>query len=84
MVTNATTDGVCPTALGPLLHGGGVTEVTVVGLATDYCVKATALDARAAGLATRVLTDAVRPVDLRPGDGDAALAELAAAGIELM
>ena len=72
------------TALGGLLRGYGVTEVTVVGLATDYCVRATALDAVAAGFATTVLLDAVRAVELESGDGDRALAEMAVAGVELV
>ena len=51
-----------------------------VGLATDYCVKATALDAIALGYATTVLGEGIRAVDLQPGDGDRALAEIRAAG----
>ena len=50
------------------------------GLATDYCVCATALDALAAGFATVVLQDAVRAVELRPGDGARALERIVAAG----
>ena len=65
-----------PTALEPLLREAGVTDVVVAGLATDYCVKETALDARRLGFATTVLTDAVAAVDLQPGDGEAALAAL--------
>jgi nicotinamidase/pyrazinamidase len=72
------------TSLEGLLRGYGVTEVTVVGLATDYCVRATALDAGAAGFATTVLLDAVRAVELQPGDGDLALAEMGDAGVELV
>jgi nicotinamidase/pyrazinamidase len=72
-----------PTPLAGLLRGYGVTDVTVVGLATDYCVRATALDARAAGFATTVLSDAVGAVDLEPGDGDRAFAEMAEAGVVL-
>jgi nicotinamidase/pyrazinamidase len=68
------------TGLRELLHERGFDEVTVVGLATDYCVKHTALDARAAGLAVEVDARAVRAVDVRPGDGEAALAEVEAAG----
>jgi nicotinamidase/pyrazinamidase len=60
-----------------------VTEVTVIGLATDYCVRATALDAVAAGFATTVLRDAIGAVELEPGDGDRALAEMDMAGVEL-
>jgi nicotinamidase/pyrazinamidase len=56
----------------------------VVGLATDYCVRATALDASTAGFAVTVLRDAVRAVDLQLGDGERALAEMGAAGVELV
>lgn len=72
-----------PTALEPLLREAGVTDVVVAGLATDYCVKETALDARRLGFATTVLTDAVAAVDLRPGDGEAALAALRDEGVVL-
>jgi nicotinamidase/pyrazinamidase len=78
-VTGETT----PTELEMLLRAAGVDAVAVVGLATDYCVRATALDAVTLGFATAVLTDAVAAVDVQPGDGDLALAELAAAGAEL-
>lgn len=78
-VTGATV----PTALEPLLREAAVTDVVVVGLATDYCVKETALDARRLGFATTVLTDAVAAVDLRPGDGEAALAALRDDGVVL-
>jgi nicotinamidase/pyrazinamidase len=78
------TGAVLPTALGPLLEEAGVRQVVVVGLATDYCVKATALDAARLGFATTVLPGAVRAVDLAPGDGELALAELAAAGVALV
>ena len=57
-----------------------IQRLFVGGLATDYCVKATALDALRAGLTVVVLQDAVRAVDVEPGDGVRALAELAAAG----
>ncbi|HTX24023.1 MAG TPA: nicotinamidase [Steroidobacteraceae bacterium] len=54
------------------------------GLATDYCVRATALDALAAGFEAVVLTDAVRAVEVRPGDGARALAEMAARGARML
>ena len=57
--------------------------VVVVGLATDYCVKATALDAVRLGFDTALLTDAVAAVDLEPGDGDRALDEMREAGVTL-
>jgi nicotinamidase/pyrazinamidase len=69
-----------PTELPALLAERGVTSVVVTGLATDYCVKSTALDALAQGLSVRVLTEAIRSVDLEPGDGERALAEVRAAG----
>ena len=69
-----------PTLLQPLLQTAGVDEVVVVGLATDYCVKTTALDSIRLGFDTIVLTDAVAAVDVHEGDGDRALAELEAAG----
>ncbi len=70
------------TDLGQRLQAAGVTEVFVCGLATDYCVKATALDALRAGLATTALTDCMRGVDVQPGDSQRALDELSAAGAE--
>jgi nicotinamidase/pyrazinamidase len=53
----------------------------VCGLATDYCVKATALDGVRLGYETALLLAAIRAVDLTPGDGQRALDELAAAGV---
>jgi nicotinamidase/pyrazinamidase len=58
-----------------------VTRVVACGLATDYCVKATALDAARLGFETAVLVDAIRPVDLEPGDGGRAVQEMTAAGV---
>lgn len=69
-----------PTELAALLREQGVERAVVVGLATDYCVKATALDAVALGFETTVVERAVAAVNLVPGDGAAALSELAAAG----
>lgn len=69
------------TDLDGLLRAAGVERVVIGGLATDYCVKATALDAIRLGYRTAILLDAIRAVDLAPGDGDRALAELAAAGV---
>jgi nicotinamidase/pyrazinamidase len=73
-----------PTDLEGLLRDAGVEAVAVAGLATDYCVKATALDAARLGFRTAVLTNAVAAVDLEPGDGDRALEELEAAGVGLV
>jgi len=71
------------TQLGGLLRERGVERVVIAGLATDYCVKETGLDAVRLGLHPTVLRDAVRAVDLQPGDGARALDELAAAGVVL-
>jgi NAD+ synthetase len=68
------------TDLAEYLRGRGVERVVVAGVATDYCVRATALDAIAAGFTTTVLTDAVAAVDLSQGDGARALADVRAAG----
>lgn len=71
------------TELEGLLRDAGIDRVVVVGLATDYCVKSTALDAARLGFETEVLTDAIGAVDLEPGDGDRALDEMRAAGVAL-
>jgi len=73
-----------PTELDGLLRARKIRRVVVGGLATDYCVKATVLDATALGYETRVLVDGIRPVDLEPGDGDRALAEMERAGAILV
>jgi len=75
---------VTATGLASQLERWGVKTVVVCGLATDYCVKATALDGVAAGYEVAILTEAVRPVNLEPGDGEAALAEMNAAGCQLV
>jgi nicotinamidase-related amidase len=72
------------TRLEELLRERGIDEVTVVGLATDYCVKNTALDALRAGFQVTVDTNAVRGVDVRPGDSERALDELREAGAALV
>jgi nicotinamidase/pyrazinamidase len=73
-----------PTELDATLARGGARRVVVCGLATDYCVKATALDGVRLGYETAVLLDAIRAVDLEPGDGKAALEEMTAAGVTLI
>lgn len=70
-----------PTELDGLLRARGIERVVVTGLATDHCVRATALDAVALGYATSVVRPLVAAVDLAPGDGDRAIAEMAAAGV---
>jgi nicotinamidase/pyrazinamidase len=71
------------TALEALLNQCGVTQLVVVGLATDYCVRGTVLDARSLGFETTLLTEGVAAVELAPGDGARALEEMAAAGAHL-
>ena len=68
------------TDLAELLRSHGVDHVTLVGLATDYCVKHTALDALRAGFGVTVDSTAVKPVEVEVGDGERALAEVRAAG----
>jgi len=70
------------TELAGLLKGRGIRRVFVTGLATDYCVKATALDARREGLEVVVLEDAIRGVEVKPGDCARAIEEMSAAGIQ--
>ena len=59
----------------------GIDEIFLCGLATDYCVRATALDAKRRGMRVRVLGDAIRGVDVKPGDSEAALREMQDAGV---
>jgi nicotinamidase/pyrazinamidase len=72
-----------PTELAELLRARDIDDVVVLGLATDYCVKATALDAVKLGFHTTVLTAGCAPVDMQPGDGERALETLEAAGVHL-
>ena len=61
----------------------GITDVFVMGLATDYCVKFTALDAVELGFSTHLVLDGCRGVELNPGDVDRALEELRHAGVQV-
>ena len=67
-----------------LLRERGVRHIYVGGLATDYCVQASVLDARRHGFTVTVLEDAVRAVDVQPGDGERALAAMREAGAEMV
>jgi nicotinamidase/pyrazinamidase len=71
------------TELEALLRDAGIDDVVVTGLTTDYCVKATALDAVRLGFGTAVLADAIAAVDVAPGDGARALEEMQAAGVAI-
>lgn len=70
-----------PTGLADRLHELGIDRVVVVGLATDYCVVETAVDAAAEGFETTVVEDAVAAVNLQPDDGDRALDRMRDASI---
>jgi nicotinamidase/pyrazinamidase len=72
------------TDLASELHAQNVEEVLVGGLATDYCVKNTVLDALKNGFKVKALQDAMRPVEVQPGDGDRAIEEMRAAGAEIV
>jgi nicotinamidase/pyrazinamidase len=72
------------TGLGDYLREQGVTDVYVLGLATDYCVKFTAIDAVELGFRTHLILDACRAVNLEPGDEETAVDEMRAAGVEII
>ena len=72
------------TGMGDFLLDQGVQEVYVLGLATDYCVKFTALDAIDLGLKTNLIVDGCRGVDLKAGDVDAAILEMESSGVVVM
>lgn len=71
-------------SLSGYLHANNISNLYVCGLTTDYCVKATALDAVAEGFHVFVITDAVKPVNASPGDDKKALAEMHRAGCTLV
>jgi nicotinamidase/pyrazinamidase len=73
-----------PTELDAILRGAGVEEVVVVGLATDYCVLATALDARERGYPVTLLAEGIRAVELAEGDGARAVERMRAEGVEVV
>jgi len=70
--------------LDEVLRRAGVESIYVAGLATDYCVKATVLDALKKGYEVFAITDAMRAVDVEPGDGQRALAEMKKGGAQLV
>jgi nicotinamidase/pyrazinamidase len=71
------------TDLAEWLRSHGVSRLYVAGLATDYCVRASVLDARQAGFDVVVLEDAIGAVEVNPGDGERALAEMREAGAQV-
>lgn len=75
---------VSATELDRLLHERGVTRIAIAGLATDYCVVETTLDAVRLGFSVTVLSQGIRAVDLRPGDGERAIERMRQAGAEIV
>jgi nicotinamidase/pyrazinamidase len=71
------------TALGARLRDAEITSIVVCGLATDYCVRATALDGLREGFEVVVVEDAIRGVDLEPGDSARALDEMRRTGAQI-
>jgi nicotinamidase/pyrazinamidase len=69
-----------PTRLERILRESGIERVVIAGLATDYCVVESVVDARRLGFGADVLTSAIRAVDLNPGDGERALERMREAG----
>lgn len=65
-----------------LLHLLGVTELYIGGLATDYCVKSSVLDALKNGFKVKLLTDAIKGVDIKPGDSEKAIKEMVKKGVK--
>lgn len=80
---DAETGETIPTELEELLRAREIERVVVCGLATDYCVKATAIDSATLGFSTSVLLDAARAVNLSPGDDERAVDEMRAAGVTI-
>ena len=78
--TSGATSG---TVLESILRGHGIEQLVIVGLATDYCVKETALDALAKAFRVTVPLRGVRAVNLNPGDGERAIADIREAGAEV-
>ncbi|MCB9852210.1 MAG: bifunctional nicotinamidase/pyrazinamidase [Phycisphaerales bacterium] len=71
------------TGLGDFLTSNNVRRIVIMGLATDYCVKYTALDARSLGFETTLLKDGCRGVEINEGDVRAALTEMRLAGVHV-
>ena len=73
-----------PTGLDKYLKKKGVTDLYIVGLATDFCVMFTALDARKLGYNTHVVIDATKPLDINPGDFEDAVKQMKTAGVKIL
>jgi len=72
------------TGLAEFLKNRGITEIYICGLATDYCVKYSALDALSESFKVHVIVEACRGVDLKPGDSERALEEVRTAGVKIV
>lgn len=72
------------TGLGEYLRNQAVDQVAIMGLATEYCVKFTALDARRLGYKTRLIREGVRGVELNPGDCEKAITAMRDAGVRIV
>ena len=73
----------CGTSAASVMHDAGITRLIMCGLATDYCVKNTALDCLKEGFKVVLVSDGCRAVNVEPGDEQKALDELKAAGCEI-
>lgn len=82
-VSDPETKVISSTGLERLLRDSGIETTVVVGLTTDYCVKATAIDAAANQFTTTVLEEGVRAVNLEPDDGGRAIEEMRQAGVTI-
>ena len=82
-VRDPETDAATDTAMEEILRSRGIKSVDIVGIATDYCVKETALDASNRGFITYVYLNCMKGVDLQPGDAQAAIDAMAKAGVEV-
>jgi nicotinamidase/pyrazinamidase len=72
------------TGLGDWLRSRWIEQVYVLGLATDYCVKFTSLDARGLGFDVKLIEDGCRAVEMQPGDGERAIAQIRGAGCAIV
>jgi nicotinamidase/pyrazinamidase len=82
-VRDPETGETAPTRLERILRERGIERVVIAGIATDYCVVESVIDARRLGFEAVVLADAIRAVDLEPGDGARAVDRMRRAGAEL-
>ena len=82
-VRDPETEAATDTAMETILRGHAITRADIVGIATDYCVKETALDASNRGFSTRVYLNCMKGVDLEPGDSDSAIRTMIQRGVEV-